>query len=216
MKNRFDVLIFDWDGTLVDSIDWIVHCIQGAASACDCSVPSIENAKSIIGLGLDDSLNKLFPDTDIRTRQQLVSHYQSLFRKKIHSRNDFFSGVYELLGRLRGDGYALAVATGKSRAGLDRALRETGIGNLFSATKCADETASKPDPTMLYQLMNELETTAGSTLMIGDSIHDLQMAKHAEIASIGVACGANSCQQLMQYDPLACLNQTAELESLLL
>lgn len=216
MNSRFEVLIFDWDGTLVNSIDWIVQCVQKAALHCDCRIPKVEETKSIIGLGLDEALTTLFPDACDQTKQQLILEYRTCYFSKKLTRDDFFFGVDELLHSLNNARYSLAIATGKSRSGLDRALRETGTEHLFTASRCADETASKPDPTMLFELMEELDCKPETTLMVGDSVHDLKMAASAGISSVGVACGANRYDQLVRFDPLFCLDQTSELESFLL
>ena len=215
MKNRFDLLVFDWDGTLVDSIEWIVHCIHQAARACGYALPSDQAAKNVIGLRLDEALSRLFPNATAATEQQLIQAYQSAYQSRPMTRNDFFHGVYDLLQQLKQEGYALAVATGKTRKGLHKALEATGTTTLFAATRCADETASKPDPLMLLQLMEETETDNSRTLMIGDSIHDLQMARQADVESIAVSCGANSAQDLKQQKPLLCLQTTAELREIL-
>lgn len=215
MKDRFDLLIFDWDGTLVDSIDWIVHCVQTAAKKCDCAVPPPQAAKDIIGLSIQEAMNTLFPEIDSSTHQQLVSHYSETFFSKQTTADDLFSGVEDMLVELRQAGYQLAVATGKTRSGLDKVLQSTGMNDFFEITRCADETASKPHPLMLEQIMAYFGISPERTLMIGDSIHDLQMAQNAQIASIGVTCGAHSAEILQQYQPLFCLEQTTELLELM-
>ena len=215
MKDRFDLLIFDWDGTLVDSIDWIVHCVQTAAKKCDCAVPPPQAAKDIIGLSIHEAMNTLFPDVDSVIKKQMTLHYSETFFSKQTTAQDLFSGVEEMLLQLKEAGYQLAVATGKTRSGLDKVLQSTGMGELFAITRCADETASKPNPLMLEQIMAHFGICPERTLMIGDSIHDLQMAKNANIASIGVTCGAHSAQILQQYQPLFCLEQTTELLELM-
>lgn len=215
MKNRFDLLIFDWDGTLVDSIDWIVHCVQTAAQKCGCVVPAPQAAKDIIGLSIQEAMSTLFPDIDSVTHQQLVSHYSETFFSKQTTAQDLFHGVEGMLLQLKQAGYQLAVATGKTRSGLDKVLAGTGVGDLFAITRCADETASKPHPLMLEQIMAFTGISPERTLMIGDSIHDLQMAKNANIASIGVTCGAHSAAVLHSFQPLLCLEQPSELLELL-
>lgn len=183
---------------------------------CECSMPSTKLSKSIIGLGLNEALDRLFPHSDDPTKNRLIDEYRRCFLSKTISEYDFFAGVSDLLKRLHANGYLLAIATGKSRAGLDAALQNTGVESLFSATSCADETASKPDPAMLNLLMDELSITADVTLMVGDSEHDLKMAANADVASVGVACGANDYDKLIKYQPIACLDHTADLASLLL
>jgi phosphoglycolate phosphatase len=215
MKNRFDLIIFDWDGTLVNSIDWIVGCIQNAAAECDCKIPKDQETRDIIGLSIKKAMQKLFPGIDDVTQKRLVKRYSELFFSKKIARSDLFDGVYPMLEDLKKSGYQLAVATGKNRAGLDKALLGTQTVDLFEVTKCADETMSKPDPAMLNEIVDHLGVRKERSVMVGDSIHDLQMAANAEIASIGVACGAHSAATLEQYNPLRCLQRTQELHELL-
>ncbi|WP_027157343.1 HAD family hydrolase [Methylobacter luteus] len=211
MKSRFDLIIFDWDGTLVDSIDWIVTCLQHAAVSCNCTIPERQAAKDVIGLSTKNAIQTLFTGADEETRNQLMSCYIEAFFARQISRDDLFAGVYEMLVQLKRAGFQLAVATGKSRAGLDKALQATGTEDLFDITRCADETASKPDPAMVLDIIQHVEVANERTLMVGDSIHDMQMALNAQIASIAVSCGAHSKEILQQYNPLTCLQQPAEL-----
>lgn len=211
MKKRFDLIIFDWDGTLINSIDWIVSCLQKAAERCDCPIPTQQQARDVIGLSIGNAVRTLFPGTDEMTQARLVKCYSDAYSSWEIGRDDLFSGVYEMLVQLKNDGYHLAVATGKSRAGLQRALQATGTEALFCITRCADETASKPDPKMVTEIIRHVDAANERTLMIGDSIHDLQMAKNAQISSIAVACGAHSEHLLQQYLPLTCLQHPAEL-----
>ncbi len=215
MKNRFDLIIFDWDGTLVNSIDWIVYCIQKAAAENGCRIPEDQETKDIIGLSIKKAMQKLFPGIDAETQECLVKRYSELFFSKKIARNDLFDGVYPMLEDLKKSGYQLAVATGKNRAGLDKALLGTQTEDLFEITKCADETMSKPNPAMLNEIVKHLGVSKQRVVMVGDSIHDLQMATNADIASIGVACGAHSEATLKQYNPLHCLQRTHELHELL-
>lgn len=211
MKNRFDLIIFDWDGTLIDSIDWIVSCLQQAAASCNCTVPEKQAAKDVIGLSTKNAIQTLFPEADEKTRDQLMSCYiQTFFARQI-SRDDLFEGVYEMLVQLKQAGFQLGVATGKSRAGLEKALQETGTEDLFHITRCADEAASKPDPAMILDIIQHMEAANERTLMVGDSIHDMQMALNAQVSSIAVSCGAHSKDILQQYNPLICLQRSTEL-----
>lgn len=211
MKKRFDLIIFDWDGTLVDSIDWIVHCIQQAAVYCGLEVPERQAIKDIIGLSIENAVKTLFPEIDADVGLKLTRHYsQSFFSKQI-SQDDLFPGVYDMLLRFKQDGYRLAVATGKKSAGLAQAIAGTGVADMFCTTRCADQTASKPDPLMLDEIIAELGISKQRTLMVGDSVHDLQMALNAQVASIAVTCGAHSEAVLRQYRPLYCLTYPTEL-----
>jgi phosphoglycolate phosphatase len=211
MKNRFDLIIFDWDGTLVDSVDWIVQCIQNAAAHYGCSVPDTQAAKDIIGLSIENAMQTLFPDTDVEMRSQLATHYGHGFFSKQTGPEDLFPGVPEMLHYLKGQGYRLAVATGKKSAGLSKAIAGTGIADLFCTTRCSDQTASKPDPLMIDEIVAELGVSKQRTLMVGDSVHDLQMALNAQVASVAVTCGAHSAEILKQYRPLYCLAYPTEL-----
>ncbi len=211
MKKQFEVLIFDWDGTLMDSIGWIVHCMQTAADQVGCKVPTAAAAKDVIGLSITRAMDMLFPDADPDLRERLVRAYSQEYASRSLGPDDLFAGVYAMLHQLNDAGYRLAVATGKTRAGLQNALRATGAEDFFCITRAADETASKPDPLMLLEIISQLDVAPARALMIGDSVHDLQMAQNARIAAIGVSCGAHSEQTLLQYRPLLCLQHTAEL-----
>jgi len=215
MKNRFDLIIFDWDGTLINSIDWIASCLQQAAAHCGCPIPETQAAKDVIGLSINKAIHALFPEADPQIQEQLVASYSRNYFSKPISQNDLFPGVYEMLVKLNDAGYQLAVATGKTRAGLKEALQATGTENLFSVTRCSDETASKPDPRMLQEIIQHTQTAKERTLMVGDSIHDLQMALNASISSIAVSCGAHSAEFLLQYKPLLCLQQPTELMNII-
>jgi phosphoglycolate phosphatase len=211
MKNRFDVIVFDWDGTLVNTIDWIVHCLQKAGAHCGYRIPEPQAAKDTIGLSIENAVQALYPNADTAANNKLVASYSQTYFSKQLTQDDFFPGVYDMLVKLKESGYQLAVATGKTRSGLTHALAATGTESLFDITRCADETASKPNPKMLHEIMQHTQSTADRTLMVGDSIHDLQMARNANVPAIGVVCGANSRESLQQYDPLLCLQQATEL-----
>lgn len=211
MKRRFDLIVFDWDGTLVNTIDWIVHCLQKAGEHCGYLAPEPQAAKDTIGLSIENAVQALYPSANNATNDKLVASYSQAYFSKQLTQDDFFPGVYNMLVKLKNTGYQLAVATGKTRAGLTHALAATGTEALFNITRCADETASKPDPKMLHEIMQHTQTSPTQTLMVGDSIYDLQMARNANVPSIGVACGANSHESLQQYDPLLCLQQATEL-----
>ena len=205
------MIIFDWDGTLINSIDWITSCLQHAAIQYDCPIPEPQAAKDVIGLSIYRAMQTLFPEVDEQTQEQLVACYSQKYFSKQISRDDLFPGVYEMLVHLNGTGYQLAVATGKTRAGLQEALQATETEELFCITRCADETASKPDPRMLREIIQHTNTAKERSLMVGDSIHDLQMAHNAHISAIAVSCGAHSEEFLQQYNPLLCLQQSTEL-----
>ena len=211
MKNRFDLIIFDWDGTLIDSIDWIARCLQNAANDTRHAIPDYQSAKDVIGLSIEKAIAALFPDANENEVNTLVGHYEKAYFSKKISRDDLFTGVFDMLEALKKNGYLLAIATGKTREGLDEALQATGTVDLFSITRCADETQSKPHPKMLEEIMTHLRILPERVLMVGDSTHDLQMAINAGIASVGVASGSHEADQLLQYQPLHCLSNPVEL-----
>ena len=216
MKNRFDLIVFDWDGTLINSVQWITECLQQAASDCGMPVPATKLARSVIGQSLDRAMEMLFPLATKSDMPPLLAAYRRYYDVKILSQQDMFAGVPELLDALRVEGYRLAVATGKSRKALDHALTATSSTDWFHATRAANETASKPDPLMLLELMEALDAIPRRTLMIGDSVHDLEMARNAETEAVGVTSGANDREELEVFDPLLVLRQTAELRNFLL
>ena len=210
VERRFSLIVFDWDGTLIDSAGTITDCIQEAAREMGLPVPDRETASHVIGLGLNDSLRRAVPTLPSEKYIDFVERY----RKHFFAREDsmqLFPGVRELLSRLNERGHWLAVATGKSRPGLERALGASGLGRHFAATRCGDETNPKPHPAMLLELMRELEIEPASSLMIGDTSHDLEMAKSAGVAAIGVTYGAHPEQALRALDPLECVSSVGEL-----
>ncbi len=211
MKNRFDLLIFDWDGTLIDSIDWIARCLQNASNNSRHDFPDYQAAKDVIGLSIERAIEALYPDANAVEVLDLVARYETAYFSKKISQDDLFSGVYEMLETLKQNGFKLAVATGKTREGLDEALNATKTRELFCITRCADETQSKPHPLMLHEIMQFTQIPSERTLMIGDSTHDLEMALNANIASIGVASGAHDSEQLKNYQPLHCFLHSTEL-----
>lgn len=211
MKNRFDLIIFDWDGTLINTIDWIAHCLQTAGEQHGCPVPDTQAAKDVIGLCIDSAVQALYHEADNATQHKVVKTYSQMYASRQLSRDDLFPGVYDMLIALKEKGHHLAVATGKTRNGLNHALAATGTENLFGITRCADETASKPNPLMLQQIMTHTGVEPARSVMVGDSIHDMQMAHNAMMPSVGVTCGANDAEALRQFEPLLCLAQPAEL-----
>lgn len=187
---NFDLIAFDWDGTLFDSTKIIVRCIQAAVRDVGGTVPSDEAAGYVIGLGLMQALAHAAPDVPESKYPELGVRYRHHY---IGHQNDIslFDGVLPLLAALKARGYRLAVATGKSRHGLDEALQAVELKGSFDGSRTADETAGKPHPRMLHELMDQFGVTPARTLMIGDTTHDLQMAVHAGCASVGVSYGAH-------------------------
>lgn len=202
----FKLLVFDWDGTLMDSAARIVACFN--AAIVDAGLEPLPDAsiRNIIGLGLREALDALAPGADIVLREHLVDRYRHHFLYTDQTPSPLFPGADAMVRELGEQGYLLAVATGKGRQGLNRVLEETGCKGLFHATRCADETFSKPHPQMLLELMSELCVGPGETLMIGDTEYDLQMAKNAGTAALGVSYGAHERDRLLKCEPLACLD----------
>ena len=215
MKDRFDLIIFDWDGTLVDSTDWITHCLKKAASMQGFNIPDDQAARDTIGLSIQKAMTQLFPEIDQSTQDQMAASYSQEYFSKQLTAYDLFEGINEMLISLKQMGYQLAVATGKNRSGLDKALHGTGLNDFFHITRCADETASKPSPDMLEEIIEEMGISRERTVMIGDSVHDLKMATNADMASIAVSCGANSAKQLKVHSPLLILKQTTAILDIL-
>lgn len=207
---RYSLIVFDWDGTLMDSASAIVACIQEASREMGLAIPSRERASHVIGLGLRDSLRLAVPD--------LVEHnyaaFAELYRRNFLAREEamgLFPGIPELLAGLHEAGYLLAVATGKSRKGLDRALGACALGQYFAASRCADETSPKPDPAMLHALMRELALPPERLLMIGDTSHDLDMAASARVEAVGVTYGAHPEDLLRARAPKGLAASVAQL-----
>ncbi len=206
MARRFDLLVFDWDGTLMDSTAVIAASLQAACSDIGLPVPAEERARHIIGLGLHDALRYVLPGVPPAIYPQVVERYGHHFRSREESA-PLFTGVEETLRALHAAGHMLAVATGKSRRGLDRVLERTGLASLFHATRCGEEAANKPAPEMLFDLQSELGVEKTRTLMIGDTTHDLQMAQNAGVAGLAAAFGAHPREQLLALQPLDCFDE---------
>lgn len=200
-RRRFDLLVFDWDGTLFDSTAIIARCIQKAVMDVSGQEPSFEQASHVIGLGLLHALRLAAPHVPEHHYPELARRY-SLHYDAHADDLSLFPGALDMLIDLKRQGYILAVATGKSRRGLDKTLAKLPIGGLFHATRTADETAGKPDPKMLHELMRELAVPAAQTLMVGDTSHDLQMALNAGCRGVGVSYGAHPLRQLEAHRPL--------------
>lgn len=209
-ERRYGLVVFDWDGTLIDSAATIVECIQAAAREMDLPVPDAARARHVIGLGLHDSLRYAVPELERSGYAEFAERYRRHFIAG-EPRMQAFAGVPELLQRLRTRGHVLAIATGKSRAGLERALRMSGLALFFTASRCADEAEPKPDPAMLLELMAELAIDAAACLMIGDTSHDLEMARSAGVDAVGVAYGAHPHSALEALRPRGCVASVSAL-----
>ena len=212
MDKRYDLIVFDWDGTVMDSTAVISGSIQAACRDLGLTVPDDETARHVIGLGLDQALRYAVPDLPEAMRPDLVERYRHHFLAQDQA-IPLFEGARETIAELHDAGYQLGVATGKSRAGLNRAMESSGMKSFFHATRTADQTFSKPDPAMLFELMDELAVSAGRTLMIGDTTHDVLMAQNAKVDALAVGHGAHPPEQLLELNPLALVNDFAELRA---
>jgi phosphoglycolate phosphatase len=209
---HFDLIAFDWDGTLFDSTAIIARCIQAAVRDVGGKEPTTEAASFVIGMGLMQALAHAAPDVPPELYPQLGDRYRHHYFAIQHEIS-LFDGVLPLLDELKARGFFLAVATGKSRRGLDEALHSSTLTGRFDASRTADQTAGKPDPLMLNELMAEFGVSAARTLMIGDTTHDLQMALNAGCASVGVSYGAHEPSAFDAFSPLAVLHSVAELRT---
>ncbi|MGW8184327.1 MAG: HAD-IA family hydrolase [Burkholderiales bacterium] len=210
MSRRFDLLVFDWDGTLMDSAGAIVGALQAACADVALPVPSDEQARYIIGLGLSDAMSHILPDVDPDQYPRIVERYRFHYLRR-DAETALFPGAADLVAGLNQEGFLLAVATGKGRRGLERVLESTGLKGLFHASRCADEGHSKPDPAMLCALLDELAVSNNRALMIGDTTHDMEMAQAAGVARLAVAYGAHPRDALLGYEPVACVDDLTQL-----
>lgn len=211
-RKQFDLIVFDWDGTLMDSTATIVKCIQAAAKDLGLPIPDSKSASYVIGLSLQDAMQAAIPGLDSKYYPRIVERYRYHYLTKDKGLA-LFDGVREMLAELSQQGYFLAVATGKSRVGLNRALDAANLLSVFDATRCADETFSKPHPAMLQELTRELGQDMQRTVMIGDTTHDLQMAINAGASGIAVHYGAHPSHELQVLKPLFSANSVPELHA---
>jgi phosphoglycolate phosphatase len=214
VTKKYKLVIFDWDGTLMDSVTKIVNCVRSSAISLELEPPTDEAIKSIIGLSLEKAMAVLFP-------QHKSQHPALILLYKRHYQTDttptpLFADVKHVLIMLQQQGTLLAIATGKGRDGLDRVLQSTGLAQYFNATRTSDEALSKPSPDMLYQLLEELAISVDEALMIGDTKIDMAMAKVAGMDRIGVTMGVHNAEQLCEYDPVATVDCYQQLQQLLL
>jgi phosphoglycolate phosphatase len=207
------LIIFDWDGTLCDSVATIAACIQLAAKDCQLEPPSRAEAASIIGLGLPEAIQQLFPGLQSDAVHHFASMYSSHFRQQELNPSNLFDGVLETLNWLRDDGKLLAVATGKSKAGLERALARLDLVDFFHGSRTADQTLSKPNPLMLNQLLEEFAVSPNQAIMVGDTTFDLEMAQRAGVPSIGLTYGAHPKRRLQPFQPIVCLDNFPEIKN---
>jgi len=215
MKN-YKLVIFDWDGTLMDSVERIVSSMRSAAVDVGLPIPDAEKVKNIIGLSLPEAIMTIFPGCTDENVEQLVLAYKKQYVTVDNTPTPLFEHALELLEKLKQDNRLLAVATGKGRNGLERVMAESNTNAYFNNSKCADESTSKPSPDMILQLLNELNVKAENAVVIGDTVHDMGMAKNANVDRIGVTMGVHTRDELSLFQPVAIVDSLAELSSVLL
>ncbi len=208
---NYKLVIFDWDGTLMDSVPKIVACIEKAALAVGLEIRAKQEIKNIIGLSLNKAMSVLYPAVSDQQRQSMIEAYREQFKVLDTTPMPFYTGAIELIKFLHNQGYLLAVATGKSRAGLDHVLQGNQLDSYFVTSRCSDEANSKPDPLMLKQILQELDIDAKDTVMVGDSCYDLEMAQAIDMDSIGISHGVHSRELLSEVGPLVVLDNIAGL-----
>jgi phosphoglycolate phosphatase len=211
-SRRFALIVFDWDGTLADSTTLIAQALQRACIDVGQPPPDDVAARFVIGLGLADALRTVAPALPVERYGELSARYREHYIAR-EPDIPLFDGARELLAELDAAGYWLAVATGKSRRGLDRTLAANGLAGAFHATRCADEGFPKPHPDMLLHLMERLGVAPAQTLMIGDTTHDLELARNAGTSGVAVSYGAHALEGLVGLSPLAAVSSVAELRS---
>lgn len=211
----YELVVFDWDGTLMDSTQHIVGAIQGACSDLGLAVPNREQASWVIGMSLQAALYKLVPELDAENVDKFIARYRFHFNQLQHQIS-LFEGQQDLLQTLHSKGVKLAVATGKSRLGLDTFIARLGLQDIFQITKTVDEAKGKPDPDMLEQIKLELAVPASTMLMVGDTTHDILMAHAAGVDSLAVCYGAHARALLEQAEPTFMAATVAEMQQSLL
>ncbi|MCG5535028.1 HAD family hydrolase [Ectothiorhodospira mobilis] len=208
---NYQLLVFDWDGTLMDSIGRIVHCLQGAIHALGLEERPRQALKDVIGLGLRDAILQLYPEADEALCEAFTHAYRERYLGDDPTPSPLFPGVPQVLADLEAAGYWLGVATGMSRKGLDRKLTSTGLGSRFLVTRCAEEAFSKPHPALLQAVMDYAGVPPEETLMIGDSVLDLQMAANACTDGVGVTTGVHDAGRLAPHAPRILLDDLRQL-----
>ncbi|MBA4502250.1 HAD family hydrolase [Marinobacterium marinum] len=208
----YKLLIFDWDGTIIDSTQRIASSLRASARELDLPVPTWEAARDIIGLGLPEAIRTLFPNEGDAIINPLRERYAYYYMDADETPVELFPGVQRTLESLKDKGYRLAVATGKSRAGLEHVFAETGLGSLFETSRCADETTSKPDPHMLHELLEETGVQRQQAVMIGDTEYDLEMGQRAGMDTVAVSYGAHHLDRLRVLRPVREIHHFTELE----
>ncbi|MFJ4144790.1 HAD-IIIA family hydrolase [Pseudomonas sp. NPDC089734] len=213
MRRDYDLLIFDWDGTLADSVGRIVQSMRVSAMQGGFESLDDEAIKGIIGLGLPEAIRTLYPRISPSELLEFRQRYADCYMEMDKTPSPLFSGVRESIQAFRDEGYRIAVATGKARRGLDRVLKSNDWQGFFDITRAADETASKPDPLMLHEIMAHCEVPPERSLMVGDSSFDLLMARNAGMDSVAVGYGAQSLDSLREFRPRLAIESFPELRT---
>ncbi len=208
---KYKAIIFDWDGTLMDSVSKIVESMQSTAVALNLPVPTFEQGKDVIGISLLPALKQLFKIDDEQQAQQVLLAYRAEFSQHKQVCSPLFEGAQQLLVDLKTQGYTLAVATGKARAGLSFNMQHSNTESYFSVTKTADDAPSKPSPDMLLQILQELNLSAKDVLMVGDTTYDMAMAEAIDVDRVAVSFGVHNAAQLNQHRPLAVIDHLSQL-----
>lgn len=205
------LIIFDWDGTLIDSSDKIINSMHRAAESSALSSLTDDKIKSIIGLGLPEAIHTLFPEADLEERERFREHYARHYLEADVIPCRFFPGVMATLEQIKSDGHIITVATGKARRGLNRILTNMQLLDFFHASRCSDETQSKPHPQMLFELLQQFSTQPGDALMVGDTTFDMEMAQRAQIPRIAVSYGVHQVAELKKFEPKAVIDRFEDL-----
>ena len=205
-KKDYELIIFDWDGTLMDSERKIVNCFRKAVADIELVYPGDAAVRNIIGLGLKEALDVLLPSYNESIRKQVVDRYREHFLYLDETDMSLFAGVEEGLQQLKQQNYSLAIATGKARIGLDKVLQQTRLGKYFVSSRCADEALSKPHPRMVLEILEETGISASKAVVVGDTSYDIQMAHNAKTDVLAVCYGVHDREDLMTEQPLGCVN----------
>ena len=216
MNPKYRLIVFDWDGTIADSEARIVSAVEAAVSELGMPARTREQIRDIIGLGMRECMDVLFPDASARQRDAFIENYREHFLKQAESPVTLFPGVREVLEGLDARGFLLAVATGKSRRGLERELRQSGLHPFIGVSRCADEAPSKPHPQMLLDVLELAAVEPRCALMVGDTTYDMQMARDAGVDRVAVSYGAHDQSRLVEFDPVRVIESMDELEHWLL
>lgn len=211
MTEKYTLLIFDWDGTLMDSQAQIVNCMQSAINELKLEARTDQQISNIIGLGLEEAILQLYPSLNHKMVKLTAQTYRDFYLYKDKTPSPLFDGVTSVISTLRENGYDLAIATGKSRRGLDKGLQETNMSEFFPITRCADETRSKPHPQMLEEILVDFDTDASKALMIGDSEYDLQLANNAKVDGLAVSYGVHGLIRLLKQQPVGFIDKIEQL-----